>query len=103
MTVEWSADVAAADWIGPRLMPFAEGVGSVVPTGFAAYGRLFHPVDDQSGAPLRDRLLEDLALPRHLHGRTLKVVGRAASASPATGSAKRSSQELQAILESSLG
>jgi multifunctional 2-oxoglutarate metabolism enzyme len=44
-----------------------------------------------------------LALPRHLHGRTLKVVGRAASASPATGSAKRSAQELTAILESALG
>ncbi|ERG64533.1 hypothetical protein L332_08740 [Agrococcus pavilionensis RW1] len=44
-----------------------------------------------------------LALPRHLHGRTLKVVGRPASASPATGSAKRSSQELAAILESALG
>ena len=44
-----------------------------------------------------------LALPRHLHGRTLKVVGRTASASPATGSAKRSSQELATILESALG
>ncbi|MET4099774.1 2-oxoglutarate decarboxylase [Agrococcus sp. UYP10] len=44
-----------------------------------------------------------LALPRHLHGRTLKVVGRAPAASPATGSAKRSAQELSAILESALG
>src|SRR5690606_27289286 len=44
-----------------------------------------------------------LALPRHLHGRTLKVAGRAPSASPATGSAKRSAQELAAILESVLG
>ncbi|QYG93676.1 hypothetical protein HC251_15430 [Iamia sp. SCSIO 61187] len=53
MTIEWSADVAVADWIGPRLMGFAEGVGAVVPTGFAAYGRLLHPIDDQSGAPTR--------------------------------------------------
>ena len=43
-----------------------------------------------------------LALPRHLHGRTLRVVGRAPSASPATGSAKRSARELATILESSL-
>ncbi len=44
-----------------------------------------------------------LALPRHLHGRTLKVVGRPPAASPATGSAKRSAQELATILESALG
>ncbi|SFS15814.1 2-oxoglutarate dehydrogenase E1 component [Agrococcus baldri] len=44
-----------------------------------------------------------LALPRHLHGRTLKVVGRPQSASPATGSAKRSARELTAILETALG
>nr|WP_231945545.1 multifunctional oxoglutarate decarboxylase/oxoglutarate dehydrogenase thiamine pyrophosphate-binding subunit/dihydrolipoyllysine-residue succinyltransferase subunit [Agrococcus carbonis] len=44
-----------------------------------------------------------LVLPRHLHGRTLKVVGRPQSASPATGSAKRSARELTTILESALG
>ncbi|WP_413319374.1 multifunctional oxoglutarate decarboxylase/oxoglutarate dehydrogenase thiamine pyrophosphate-binding subunit/dihydrolipoyllysine-residue succinyltransferase subunit [Agrococcus sp. 1P02AA] len=43
------------------------------------------------------------ALPRHLHGRTLRVIGRAQSASPATGSAKRSARELASILESALG
>ena len=44
-----------------------------------------------------------LVLPRHLHGKTLKVVGRPQSASPATGSAKRSARELTAILETALG
>jgi hypothetical protein len=33
-----------ADWIGHRLHPFnAHDVGSVVPTGFAAYARILHP------------------------------------------------------------
>ncbi|WP_405218135.1 multifunctional oxoglutarate decarboxylase/oxoglutarate dehydrogenase thiamine pyrophosphate-binding subunit/dihydrolipoyllysine-residue succinyltransferase subunit [Agrococcus sp. Ld7] len=44
-----------------------------------------------------------LALPRHLHGRTLRVVGRPQSASPATGSAKRSARELATILDSAIG
>jgi len=38
--VEQSDETEAADWIGPRLHPFARDVGSVVPTGFAAYARL---------------------------------------------------------------
>ncbi len=35
--------VEAADWIPGRLHPFAKDVGSVVPTGFDAYARIFHP------------------------------------------------------------
>jgi hypothetical protein len=36
--------VEAADWIRERLHPFsAYRVGSVVPSGFAAYARIFHP------------------------------------------------------------
>jgi hypothetical protein len=35
--------VEAADWIPGRLHPFAKDVGSVVPTGFEAYARIFHP------------------------------------------------------------
>ena len=38
-----SDDVEAADWIPGRLNGFAENVGSVVPTGFEAYARIFHP------------------------------------------------------------
>src|SRR4029077_19918486 len=33
----------AADWISERLHPFAQDIGSVVPSGFAAYARIFHP------------------------------------------------------------
>jgi hypothetical protein len=35
--------VEAADWIPGRLNPFAENVGSIVPKGFEAYARIFHP------------------------------------------------------------
>jgi hypothetical protein len=38
-----SEAVASADWIGPRLHPFAQDVGSVIPPGFAAYARILHP------------------------------------------------------------
>jgi hypothetical protein len=41
----WLRDVSPAAWIGPRLHPFAQDIGSVIPQGFAAYTRLFHPVD----------------------------------------------------------
>jgi len=41
----WVRDVSPAEWIGPRLHPFAQDIGSVIPEGFAAYARLFHPVD----------------------------------------------------------
>jgi hypothetical protein len=38
-----SNEVHTADWIRERLHPFAQDVGSVVPSGFAAYARIFHP------------------------------------------------------------
>lgn len=38
-----SDEVEAGDWIHGRLHPFAQDVGSVVPAGFAAYARIFHP------------------------------------------------------------
>src|SRR3984893_3910611 len=40
----WLRDVSPALWIGPRLHPFAKDVGSIIPEGFHAYARLFHPV-----------------------------------------------------------
>lgn len=33
----------SADWIRDRLHPFAQDVGSVVPAGFEAFARIFHP------------------------------------------------------------
>ena len=38
-----SEEIEAADWIGGRLHPFAQDVGSVVPAAFEAYARIFHP------------------------------------------------------------
>jgi len=42
--IDWSRDSKPAAWIGPRLHAFGEDVGSVIPEGFEAYARLFHPV-----------------------------------------------------------
>jgi hypothetical protein len=43
-TLTPSDEVEAADWIRERLHPFAAyDVGAVVPTGFDAYARVFHP------------------------------------------------------------
>lgn len=41
----WLRDVSPAAWIGPRLHPFGKDIGSVIPQGFAAYARIFHPVE----------------------------------------------------------
>jgi hypothetical protein len=45
--ITWRHDVSPADWIGPRLHPFNVDTGSVIPDGYEAYGRLFHPVEPQ--------------------------------------------------------
>lgn len=45
--IEWSADVAQAEWIRQWLGPFASGKAtSVVPAGFPVYARLLHPAYD---------------------------------------------------------
>lgn len=47
MTIAWTTDVEEGRWIVDRLHAFGQDVGSVVPAGYQAYARLFHPVDDQ--------------------------------------------------------
>jgi hypothetical protein len=47
---EWSDETGAADWIVERLHPFARDVGSVIPDGFEAYVRVFHPARRRDGA-----------------------------------------------------
>jgi hypothetical protein len=43
----WSDHVAAAEWIGPRLLPFDDHrMTSVVPGGFEAYARVLHPAEE---------------------------------------------------------
>lgn len=42
--MEWTGDVAAGDWVRERLDPdFSASMHGVVPRGFAAYARIFHP------------------------------------------------------------
>jgi hypothetical protein len=36
-------DTEPASWIAERLHPFAQDVGAIIPTGFEAYARVFHP------------------------------------------------------------
>jgi hypothetical protein len=61
--VQWSEDVAAAQWIVETLHPFAQDVGSLVPEVFAAYARIRHPDAGTLDRPQLDALLE--VLPRH--------------------------------------
>jgi hypothetical protein len=42
--VHWTDDVARAEWLTRRLESWTGTVASVVPRGFDAYARLFHPV-----------------------------------------------------------
>ncbi len=46
--MEWSDDVGAADWWIERLQPFSNYVvGSMIPGGFEAITRIFHPIEDE--------------------------------------------------------
>jgi hypothetical protein len=40
----WLSDVTPVAWIRPQLHPFNQDIGSVIPDGFEAYCRIFHPV-----------------------------------------------------------
>src|SRR5262245_3272759 len=42
--MEWTPDLTAGDWLRPRLdEPWRATMHDVVPRGFAAYARVFHP------------------------------------------------------------
>lgn len=49
--IVWLDDVSPADWIAPRLHGFAEDTGSVIPEGYEAYCRIFHPWDAKTDRP----------------------------------------------------
>ena len=55
--MQLASDCQAAAWIRDRLHPFARDVGSIVPEGFEAYARIFHPpyrrVADGTYVPVR--------------------------------------------------
>jgi hypothetical protein len=48
-----SAEVTAADWLGPRLRRFGSAVAGVVPDRFPAYVRILHPARGPDGRPVR--------------------------------------------------
>ena len=48
-----SADITAADWLGPRLRRFGSQVAAVVPDGFPAYVRILHPARGAADQPVR--------------------------------------------------
>jgi len=47
-----SVDIAAADWLGPRLRRFGSAVAAIVPDGFPAYVRILHPARGTDDAPV---------------------------------------------------
>lgn len=49
--ITWLGDVHPAEWIAPLLHEFCSDTGSVIPEGFEAYCRIFHPIrSSPSGA-----------------------------------------------------
>ena len=52
--LEWAEDVSPAQWVGQSLSDFAK-VRSLLPEGFSAYARLFHPayLDHAREQPVR--------------------------------------------------
>lgn len=43
--MNWSTDVSSGAWLVERIRGFAVNVGSIVPSGFEAYARVFHPIE----------------------------------------------------------
>ena len=41
--LEYVDDLTPAKWIAERLHPFAQDAGAIIPPGFDAYARVFHP------------------------------------------------------------
>lgn len=49
MPLEYVNDVTPARWIAERLHPFAQDAGAIIPPGFEAYARIFHPATRRVG------------------------------------------------------
>lgn len=48
-----SSRTAEADWIADQQAPFGSGISAIVPNGFQAYARVFHPAVDKNNEPMR--------------------------------------------------
>jgi len=49
MPLEYVDDLTPAQWIAERLHPFAQDAGAIIPPGFGAYARIFHPATRRVG------------------------------------------------------
>lgn len=49
MPLEYVDDLTPAGWIAERLHPFAQDAGAIIPPGFDAYARIFHPATRRVG------------------------------------------------------
>ena len=67
-------DDTAGQWILERLHPFAKDVGSIVPDGFAAYARIFHPLSRNMNGRMMPVRWRDIAA---ANGRSLPQEVRA--------------------------
>jgi hypothetical protein len=68
MPLEYVDDLRPAAWIGERLHPFAQDAGAIIPPGFDAYARIFHPAIRRVGrteVPVTWREIADANLRVH--------------------------------------
>jgi hypothetical protein len=92
LPLEYVDDIAPAAWIAERLHPFAQDAGSIVPPGFEAYARVFHPAVRRVGdveLPVRWREVADANLrvhhPRMQFGALVARVGTSTVAQHQSG------------------
>jgi len=68
MPLEYVDDMTPAHWIADRLHPFAQDAGAIIPPGFDAYARIFHPASRravQMEVPVTWREIADANLRVH--------------------------------------
>jgi hypothetical protein len=80
--LEYVDDLTPAQWIAERLHPFAQDAGAIIPPGFEAYARVFHPASRRVGnaqVPVTWREIADANLrvhhPQMQFGSLVSVVG----------------------------
>lgn len=62
MPLEYVDDATPARWIADRLHPFAQDAGAIVPPGFEAYARIFHPATQSAGVRQRPVTWREIAV-----------------------------------------
>lgn len=71
MPLEYVDDLRPAGWIAERLHPFGQDAGAIIPPGFDAYARIFHPATRRVGdaaLPVTWREIADANLRVHHPG-----------------------------------